>query len=437
MVVSKPCAHPECPPRSGIIRGQYESVEIIREIPAEPPAAKRSYSSADLSAREKSPAAKSAASDVPNGTKGPPPAIEWLMVTRSDPGGSVPRFMIEKGTPPGIVNDAGKFLEWVDRIINGVEETTEEQQDPGKARADSDTKATVVPSSTQNDVQPAIASNRNQQQHSQQHDTQSDAAWSTNGLYGMITGAFAAATSVVSGGLQRPYTTQDQSDIESFSGRKDGYDYSSSETSSLRSFTSALEKSLSAPAADGAEPVTDSVQGSQREDKSQGSQVQARELRRLEDRRRRLDEKATKMMERLESKRSGDQEKDAAAMAKLREKHEKEIAKQEAKYKREMKRLEDKKDQEQRKAEERRKKQIEREEKASAAVELDRVKTERDIALKQIDLLKQQVGDLQAENTQLAAKLGRVGVLERTDSAPAPSTMGNVGRARSTSKVTS
>ena len=32
MVVSKPCVHPHCPPRQGIIRGQYESVELIREV---------------------------------------------------------------------------------------------------------------------------------------------------------------------------------------------------------------------------------------------------------------------------------------------------------------------------------------------------------------------------------------------------------------------
>ena len=33
MVISKPCIHPDAPPREGYIRGQYESVEFIREIP--------------------------------------------------------------------------------------------------------------------------------------------------------------------------------------------------------------------------------------------------------------------------------------------------------------------------------------------------------------------------------------------------------------------
>jgi hypothetical protein len=32
MVVSKPCKHPDAAPRDGYIRGQYESVEFIREI---------------------------------------------------------------------------------------------------------------------------------------------------------------------------------------------------------------------------------------------------------------------------------------------------------------------------------------------------------------------------------------------------------------------
>lgn len=46
MVVSKPCNHPEVPPRDGYIRGQYESVEFIREIPSKKP--KKSASTTQL-----------------------------------------------------------------------------------------------------------------------------------------------------------------------------------------------------------------------------------------------------------------------------------------------------------------------------------------------------------------------------------------------------
>jgi hypothetical protein len=415
MIVSKPCVHPDCPPRSGIIRGQYESVEIIREVPAEPAAAKRSYSSVDLGASEKPVISKSPASDLADGAGSSAVAIEWLMVTRSDPGGSVPRFMIEKGTPPGIVNDAGKFLEWVNRITNGDAPTDESPANDGSSAPAASPKVAVSPAVPP--TEPALSPNV----VNQNHEDQNDAAWSTNGLYGMITGAFATATSVVSGGLQRQPAThdEDEDDSDDLRNRKDAEeDLSSSETSTLRSFTSALEKFLSGP---GGEPLTDSAQGSQSEDKSQEGHPQAKELKRLQERRRKLDEKAAKMAERLETKRTGDNEKDAAAMAKLREKHEKEIAKQEAKYKRELKRIEDKKEQEERKAEERRKKQADREEKASAALELDRVKAERDIALKQIQMLKTQVGDLQEENTKLAARLGKATLLDGQNSRSASS----------------
>lgn len=39
-------------------------------------------------------------------------SVEWIMITRSDPGGSVPRWMVERGTPGGIIKDAERFLDW-------------------------------------------------------------------------------------------------------------------------------------------------------------------------------------------------------------------------------------------------------------------------------------------------------------------------------------
>ncbi len=38
--------------------------------------------------------------------------VEWIMITRSDPGGGIPRFMVERGTPGSIASDAVKFLDW-------------------------------------------------------------------------------------------------------------------------------------------------------------------------------------------------------------------------------------------------------------------------------------------------------------------------------------
>lgn len=81
MVVSIPVSHPDAPPRNGMVRGFYESIEMIREIPL-----------ADGDA-ETNP-------------------VEWIMVTRSDPGGGIPRFMVERNVPSSIVQDAVKFLDW-------------------------------------------------------------------------------------------------------------------------------------------------------------------------------------------------------------------------------------------------------------------------------------------------------------------------------------
>lgn len=63
--------------------------------------------------------------------------VEWVMLTRSDPGGNVPRWMVERGTPGGIVKDSEKFLNWVRGLSNeqlGIptisEDTAVLQKDP-------------------------------------------------------------------------------------------------------------------------------------------------------------------------------------------------------------------------------------------------------------------------------------------------------------------
>ncbi|KFY20251.1 hypothetical protein V493_07716, partial [Pseudogymnoascus sp. VKM F-4281 (FW-2241)] len=208
MIVSKPCLHPKTPERDGFIRGQYQSVEIIREVPVLPPRTK-SASMNDLAAaghpKEPNKGRKRAESQssglhhdavyhensshpAPNEhstgapAAGQPPAhtpsedgrrrghtisfagsrgtdakgeyhdipaddpernpVEWIMLTRSDPGGSVPRFMVERGTPGSIVADAAKFLNWAcsasldvtgdevpPRVDSGVGEADEESED--------------------------------------------------------------------------------------------------------------------------------------------------------------------------------------------------------------------------------------------------------------------------------------------------------------------
>ncbi|KUL90702.1 hypothetical protein ZTR_00240 [Talaromyces verruculosus] len=141
MIVSKPCQHPDAPERDSYIRGQYESVELIRELPIEKttakgahekrPASTRSattHNSASLHPDSALDGSSSKSAGRPRGKTEPPAPVdldgdsgnevedpnpvEWIMITRSDPGGSVPRWMVERGTPKSITGDAVKFLNW-------------------------------------------------------------------------------------------------------------------------------------------------------------------------------------------------------------------------------------------------------------------------------------------------------------------------------------
>jgi hypothetical protein len=61
--------------------------------------------------------------------------VEWIMITRSDPGGGIPRFMVERGTPGSIVADAYKFLNWATQQDMPVAQTTIQPDFPTDRRA--------------------------------------------------------------------------------------------------------------------------------------------------------------------------------------------------------------------------------------------------------------------------------------------------------------
>ncbi|KAL6868017.1 hypothetical protein J3F83DRAFT_738920 [Trichoderma novae-zelandiae] len=423
VIVSKPCLHGECPPRSGIIRGSYESVEMIREVPVESDqlSSKTSLLSTDVSSE-----------DIPSSgsesRERQPMAVEWIMITRSDPGGSVPRFMVEKGTPPGIVGDAGKFVKWLTAFSALNSKSAE-----SLAKAESPSKQAEA-RTPQNDGSPRVLPMH--KAHPSGDFKQSKAEIeaerrqsvqdipSSNGIYGIISGVFEAASSVVASGLRQLGSPAESNtsldDLESRANEEhdtDGEMSEISETSSIRTFRSALERSLTE------ENRARSVAGSNSDEsrtsktsKSHGKQMLEKEFKKLQEKRRKLDEKAAQMQLRLETKWRGGKEKDEAVVAKMREKHEKEIAKQEAKYRRELQKLEDKRVHEERKAEARRQKAVEREEKMKLTTELERTRAERDVALKRVELLQTQVGQLQSQNTMLTAKLGRLGGFDRPPS---------------------
>ena len=145
MMISRPCEHPDVPAKQGYTRGEYESVEIIREIPRK--SGDGSSSSGGNSDKTDSSQKKdgksgtnektnpSAESDEASEDANP---VEWIMVTRSDPGGSIPRWMVDKGTPRSIGMDAAKFIDWA---IQEEKPRKKADRSLGDSTKDSDAKS--------------------------------------------------------------------------------------------------------------------------------------------------------------------------------------------------------------------------------------------------------------------------------------------------------
>ncbi|KAI1150168.1 hypothetical protein F4825DRAFT_463551 [Nemania diffusa] len=433
MLVSKPCVHPECPVRQGFIRGYYESVEFIREIKIDKTLPSTRLSE-DVTSEDPSAAAAEGSDNVgeesvvsttlKNGKEdGLDSAehedqdgdsiIEWMMITRSDPGGSVPRFIIEKKTPEGIANDATKFLKWIssvkfEQLLRSSSKFTPAETDaaPGVALISKSPHASPdsISKPTKNlhvTSGPEIA------------EPNSPESPGPGGVYGMISGALGM---VASAAASRLLGTTEESESEPEISEPDISDCSSS----IHSFHSFDAADAAAPAtitADGKEPppaLPDSAKSSSEfppsaESTSTHSSRHDKELKKLEDQRQKAQEKIRRAEARALAKKHDDAQRDELAQQKLRAKHERELAKQEERYQRDRAKLEAKRASEERKAEARRRKVAEREQRADLALELDLTRAQRDVAREQVAILAAQVGELQALNTRLVARLGREG----------------------------
>lgn len=433
MLVSKPCAHPDCPQRQGFIRGYYESVEFIREIKVDKAPGTRRPS---VDRKNEVPSTRSGSNgvDEKSATSTPPnndsndaakgeghesqdetdSIIEWLMATRSQPGGGVPKFLIERGTPGGIATDAGKFLQWIssekfenllDSNFDSAHATSEEKESVPLSSNIPDTPPKYIPTPSK-DLKAALGPGI-----AQSNFPESPGA---GGVYGMISSALSMVASAAASQLLGS-SGENASESESEISSPDLQDDSSS-IHSFHSFDPTGDVELTTKAVEGGEPAPsistgaggDSTHSS--ESTSIRSAQHDKELKKLEERRRKTEEKLRRAEERAVAKKNDDAQRDQLALQKLREKHEREIAKQEEKYQRERRKLEAKRASEEKKAEDRRRKQAEREQKANLTLELDKTRAERDIARKEIEILTEQIGQLQALNTKLVARLGREGI---------------------------
>lgn len=481
MVISKPCKHPDTPERQGYIRGYYESVEFIREIPTKKAPPKKSSSTPDLTkghlrnrsdssnlgkeavirnAHQKHDSSTTEAgedihreasrsdSDLTHAAKDEKTAvpseddeweqnpIEWIMVTRSDPGGSLPRFMIDRGTPSAIISDAGKFLDWacsktIEDLDSDDEETVKEpvEQD-GKVDVEKpehrhhrhhhhnhekdlhnyQTNGHLAGINIQAENVPPVAVGPTRQQVP---------AANSGGIYDMVAGVANTA-----GALIAPYAPAIIADRlphaneASTAQESEPLPFASEPSSAQFSAPIARSRSVSS-ASITSETTVDSFESARsfRKIPSQDSAAvqkvnvrQDKELQKLEEKKQKLAEKLQKTKQKEADKKSEDGEKEKEAIRKAEEKHEREVRKKEEKYKKEMEKLERKRVREEQKQEERRRKREEKEKGEEWQQVNAGLKAEIEVLRREKEVLRDQVGRVQRENTLLVGRMGRLGI---------------------------
>ncbi|KAG9190879.1 hypothetical protein G6011_08967 [Alternaria panax] len=314
-----------------MVRGFYESIEMIREIP------------------------------MGDGDAETNP-VEWIMVTRSDPGGGIPRFMVERNVPSSIVQDAVKFLDWA----CAKDDDIEAEVTAGKDDSADTTKA---------------------------HDT--ELAFSPTQANGMGAGV---GTSIVD------MTGETGSHYSLRPARSNS---SSSTSSSAESFASAEQFTT---ARDGLlidrEIPTPSTSSQQSLPLAEDSHHN-KELQKIEGKKEQLKAKVEEAREKHESGLQVESQKTDKEMQKANEKHEREKKKQQEKYEKEMRKLEERREKETRKLLLRQQKEADKNQLAKAQRERDEYKQRLAILEQENKLLKVQIGDLQHENTALVSRLGK------------------------------
>lgn len=502
MIISKPCDHPDTQPRSGFIRGQYESVEFIREIPRK---LKSTTSSTDLTRlahnRPVSPSleqevlkhnaakhevsfdksahdeqrdnkhltvdtSRSALRDLSPGSRrrsatvgipttpvlGGDPAdhydpednpVEWIMVTRSDPGGSVPRFMVERGTPSSICADAQKFLDWACQREDDDEMLERPQSRPDAHRRESfasweangtlagireqseslssaieDRSTPPTPKANAHGVEPFPNVSITDEQKVKSGGAPSSPSSPTGFLAAMSHTINSYTPQVVRDHLPQlqdttprgsPGLTPRQNVGEhavshlSINSQEPIDDDDASSTISSTSFASADSHITSDES-----PSVSSKSLQEQTSESQIISQHNKEITKLADQKAAMDAKFAQQRERISSQANKDTEKERQALRKAEEKHEREIKKQEEKYKKELARLEAKKSKEAKKLVEKQRKQQDKDEKSRLTRERDEARAQLELLKKENDLFQRQIGELQKENTALTARLGKL-----------------------------
>jgi len=372
MVVSIPVTHPDAPARNGMVLGQYESIEMIREIPLK-------------------------GNDDPETNP-----VEWIMVTRSDPGGGIPRFMVERNVPSSIVADAVKFLDWAcARTEDGSGEETKGGEEntndaPQQNSGDSDRYLLENSNGLGAGVGTSIAERPSSTRRRASQQTVEKAEPVHEGYLDQLRNAVGGLGAYVPDAMNP--MPQLQRTLSSSS---------SSSTLSADSFASA-EQFSSAPQG---LPIDNSIptpsNASEVSIPVEDDSHHARELNKIEAKKAQMREKLDADLARHTAAVADESQKSQKELEKAAEKHAKEKQKQEERFAKEIRKLEERREKETRKLLAKQQKEADKNKLATAQRERDECRKEKELVDQENKLLREQIAELQRENTALVVKLGK------------------------------
>lgn len=372
MVVSIPVSHPNAPARPGMVRGFYESIEMIREIP------------------------------MPDGGDAETNPVEWIMVTRSDPGGGIPRFMVERNVPSSVVLDAVKFLDWA---CPRDDFDQKENEKPAAGNIDGNTEQSLdlrqhLSLTESNGITAGVGvSIADRPSNSLRRISQHTVDKNDEAQEGSLIAQFRdAVESYVPEALNPLHHTYSSS--------------SSSSSSSTDSFASAEQFTIAPTNAPEGLPIDDSIPTpSLRSETSfiiaADNSPQSKELAKIEEKKQVVQDKLDEAREKQEKELETGSIKTQKDLDKATEKHQKELKKQENKFEKEIRKLEERREKETRKLLAKQQKEAAKNKLNQTQRELHEFKKKSSLLEQENKLLKEQIGELQRENTALVARMGK------------------------------
>nr|POE56203.1 hypothetical protein CFP56_69156 [Quercus suber] len=393
MIVSRPLHHDDAPDRAGYVRGQYESVEMIREIP--------------LHANKASPAGESEKEG--SKTAGEDPAaelnpVEWVMVTRSDPGGGIPRFLVDRGTPEAMLGDLKKFFDWACGMDEVPAPDVDVEQQEGASAKQNAIKGGAVDGAADADPPPSVST-----RNGATAPAAVGAAEKTGGFISGIgstlhAGMEAYAPAVVTNQVNHYLSPEGQDGVSDSSNSDDSSDADSfMSATELHGVASAPEQ-LQPRSSDSLDAISLASNSSEMKDKKDMNSHE-KEVLKLVRKRESLDRKLARKRADEEAKLQKSKAKDESDVTKAQDRLDREMQRSEAKHRKELERLERKREKELRKADEKRRKKDDASTLSRVSRERDDFRAHADLLRRENALLAAQVRDLHDELQQLNQKL--------------------------------